>query len=200
MRAYTAGLLVVLVLALGATLGAEPRTKPSLSFFEGGNGTAGWQPGDSHGGDDNMAVALSVPGVSPPDYAGMFFNRAGGTPPTEAPFFWFKSDVISASGGSPRLVLLWSDGGTSDLRPLFWTGDWQLVDGAANEWDNNGGTCGFLYATTYAATVACHAGAFVVATFIVTDSGWLVTPYTHLIDHISLYGHTFMSPRDNANQ
>jgi len=201
MRRYVAVLTVVMLLALVTTLEAEPRTKPSLSFFQGGNGTATWMAGESHSGGDNMAVALSVPGFSPPDYAGIFFHRAGGAAPTDPPSFWFKSSVANTgSGGSPRLVLLFSDGGTGELRPLFWTGDWQLVDGATTDWDNNGGTCGFRYGVNYADVLGCHSAAFVVAVFIVTDSGWMAAPYTHLIDDISLYGHTFASPKDNANQ
>lgn len=201
MRLSVAVLLVVMIFALSTSLGAQPRTKPNISFFVGGNGNASWQAGESHGGEDNMAVALTVPGNSPPDYAGIFFNRAGGSAPVNEPSFWLKSSVISASGGSPRLVLFWSDGGSSQLRPLVWTGDWQQVGAgsAINDWDNNGGSCGFLYATTYATTVGCHTSAFVVSTFIVTDSGWLIQPYVHFIDDISLYGHTFASPKDNAN-
>ena len=93
------------------------------------------------------------------------------------------------------------------LRPLTWSTTYTTVGGAGlGDWDNNGGSiggipCGFLFATTYATTVACHAGATSVAVFIVTDSGWLsgVSPYTHFIDEISYGGFIFTRKGNAAN-
>jgi len=200
-RGIAIALVAVWSLTLfGGSTAAAPRTKPNLSFFTGGSGTAGWTASDPGSDLDSSAIALGVPGVSPPDFAGVEIKRAGASAPATEPSFKFKSSVFpSASGGSPRLVLLWTDG-TSELRPLTWSTTYQTVGGAGlGDWDNNGGTCGFLFATTYTATVACHASATLVAVFIVTDSGWLVNPYTHFIDEISYGGFIFTSPKDNAN-
>ncbi len=82
-----------------------------------------------------------------------------------------------------------SDGGDMSLRPLSWTADtWTTVDGSQNFWDNRGGTCGFLFGVSYETALACHAGATITDGFIVTDSGWVVAPYTHYIDDVSYEG------------
>lgn len=128
-------------------------------------------------------------------YAGIDFScpDCSGTAPATSPKFWFKSTVVyAASGGSPRMVVRFSDGGSMDIRPLAWTGAWQLVDGSvAGSVDNNGGSCGFVYGTDYAGALACHPGATVTAIYIVTDSGWMVSPYTHLIDDVQIGSSNF---------
>jgi hypothetical protein len=79
-----------------------------------------------------------------------------------------------------------------ELRPLSWAGGaWEFVDGAGANWDNNGGTCGFLFGNTYAIALACHATQPLVATFIVTDSGFVTSPYTHFIDDVKIGTTTF---------
>lgn len=91
--------------------------------------------------------------------------------------FDFVADQSSNSpGGSPRMVVQFSDGGNAQLRPLGWTEDvWTTVNGmTGNNWDNNGG-CGYRYATTWTSVVACHPGATITAIYLVNDSGWAFT-------------------------
>ncbi len=61
--------------------------------------------------------------------------------------FDFMADQTGAGGGSPRLVVVFSDGGNAALRPLAWTANtWTTEDGmTSSDWDNNTGGCGFLY-------------------------------------------------------
>jgi len=93
--------------------------------------------------------------------------------------FWMKANVTHASGGSPRLVIAFSDGGNAQLRPLNWTADtWQLVDGfnlnANVGWDTNGvGGCGYLYNVAYSVILNCLDSETVITDiFVVNDSGW----------------------------
>jgi len=92
--------------------------------------------------------------------------------------FDYNPNVTGLSGGSPRLTVSFSDGGSADLRPLaLVAGTWTTVDGVVGaNWDNNGGTCGFLYATTWAAVLACHVGATITDMTVINDSGWMFPP------------------------
>lgn len=89
--------------------------------------------------------------------------------------FDFNPNQTGGSGGSPRMVVEFSDGGNGQLRPLTWVANtWTHLDGmTGNNWDNAGGTCGFLYSVTWSAIMACHPGATVTLIFVVNDSGWL---------------------------
>jgi hypothetical protein len=89
--------------------------------------------------------------------------------------FDFNANQTGASGGSPRMVVQFSDGGNGQLRPLSWTANtWTHLDGlTGNNWDNNGGTCGYQYATTWQGIVGCHPGSTITGIFVVNDSGWL---------------------------
>lgn len=116
------------------------------------------------------------------------------TPPTTPPSFWFKSEVVSDSTlGSPRLLILFNDLSSMYLQPLTWTGLWQFVDGAGDTWVSQDGDCGFVYGVSYASARACHTGRGVLATYIVTDSGQLTTPYRHFIDDVKIGTTTFSS-------
>jgi len=138
-------------------------------------------------------------------YAGADLNGVAGSPPTTPPSYDFYSTVASIySGGSPRLVMIFSDNGDMELRPLSWAaGVWAHESGSTTDWDVNGGTCGFLYAATYNAGLLCHTGKTVTDVFVVTDSAWLTTVpngYTHYIDNIS-YGSTFItSPQSGCQE
>lgn len=142
-------------------------------------------------------------------YAGADLNGVAGTPPTTPPSYDYYSTVSGPGGGSPRLVMVFSDSTptvTSDmeLRPLNWVaGVWAHESGSTTDWDVNGGTCGFLYAATYNAGLLCHAGKTVTDVFVVTDSAWQLTNpngYTHYIDNIS-YGSTFItSPQSGCQE
>ena len=185
-----------------APASAEGRTAPSISFFAGGNGSAHWSHVDASTDSDGFSIELDVPGVSPPDFSGATLQHQAGTnAPTGAPSFDFMSTITGASGGSPRLVIVFSDGGNINLRPLAWANDiWTHEDGNGTDWDNSGGTCGFRYEQTYAVVTACHAGTTVTAAFVVSDSGWLYpTGYVNFIDNIQYNGVTLSAPSDNAN-
>jgi hypothetical protein len=141
-------------------------------------------------------------------FAGINFHHLPALPPDNPPAFDFKADRTAASGGSPRLVMIFSDGGNINLRPLGWVQDTWISEGtgnptpdplAATNWDNNGGTCGFLFEQTYATVKACHAAATVTAAFIVSDSGWLNAPYTNWIDNIQYDDRTISQPPDDSN-
>jgi len=137
-------------------------------------------------------------------YAGADLNGVAGTPPTTPPSYDYYSTVSGPSGGSPRLVMIFSDNGDMELRPLTWVaGVWAHESGSTTDWDVNGGTCGFLYAATYNAGLLCHTGKTVTDVFVVTDSAWQLTNpngYTHYIDDIS-YGSTFItSPQSGCQE
>src|SRR5262245_45026587 len=53
--------------------------------------------------------------------------------------FDYNPDVTGISGGSPRLTVSFSDGGSADLRPVaLAAGTWTTVDGmTGTPWDNN---------------------------------------------------------------
>jgi len=170
-------------------------------FFTGGEGEAGWVAFDPapEGATENASIALTL--KTSADYAGVELAGFAAEPPETPPSFTFRSSVTNAgSGGSPRLVMLFDDGGKMELRPLSWTADeWVVIDGsvvdATQGWDNGGGSCGFLYNTSYATALACHGGAVVTDVFVVTDSAWLYTAgYTHYIDDIAYGGDTLSFP------
>lgn len=190
----------------------------SVSFFAGhvgpvGSGSAHWTNTDSND-TDRFSVELEVPeGGTPADgfssFAGINFHHVPPQPPANAPSFDFKADRSGASGGSPRLVMVFSDGGNINLRPLTWVQDTWISEGGPNptpdpsaptNWDSVGGPCVFRFEQTYQAALACHPGATVTDAFIVTDSGWLGAPYKNWIDNIQYGGKTISQPSDNANR
>ena len=88
------------------------------------------------------------------------------------------------------MVVEFSDGGNATLRPLgFTAGDWNHVDGmSGSDWDNAGGSCGYAFAATWTAVVACHPGETITGMWIVNDSGWLYpsTGLTVTLDDINV--------------
>jgi hypothetical protein len=105
--------------------------------------------------------------------------------------FDYNPNKTGASGGSPRLVVSFSDGGRGELRPLALVANtWTTIDGmTGNNWDSNGGTCGFAYATTWAGVLACHPGATIDGMWVVSDSGWAFGgQLTVLVDNINIDG------------
>jgi hypothetical protein len=106
--------------------------------------------------------------------------------------FDFNANQTGNSGGSPRLVFGLSDGGTILLRPLTWTANtWATEDGfgaGTNDWDTSGGSCGSLYATTWALATACAGTATITAIFLVNDSGWAypATGEVVVVDNITV--------------
>lgn len=142
-------------------------------------------------------------------FAGINFHHVPALPPANPPSFDYMSDRSGGSGGSPRLVIRFADGGNIQLRPLSWTQNVWISEGpvtgssspdplATTNWENNGGTCGFLYEVTYYAALACHPAPVVTSAFIVSDSGWLNAPYTNWIDNIQYAGQVISLPPDNS--
>ena len=192
----------------------------SVSFFAGHigpvspSGSAHWTNTTSDD-SDAYSVEIDIPAGGTPangfsSFAGINFHHLPALPPANAPSFDFKPDRAALSGGSPRLVIRFSDGGNINLRPLDWVAQQWTSEGPmtsasvqdpafATNWDNNGGTCGFLFETTYATARSCHAAATVVSAFIVSDSGWLNGPYVQWIDNIQYNGQIISTPPDNAS-
>ena len=197
-----------------------PRQTISVSFFVGRvgpvhNGQARWTNTDSNDADP-FSVELSVPeGFTQVDpdgtphfftsFAGINFHHVPPAPPANPPSFDFKTDRTGASDGSPRLVMIFSDGGNINLRPLTWEQDKWISEGPGNtsdpafvnNWESNGGTCGFVYEQPYDVVLGCHAGQTITDAFIVTDSGWANAPYKNWIDNIQYGGTTISQPSDN---
>jgi hypothetical protein len=199
------GSLLALVALAFAPANAAASSGISVSFFTGADGpvapgSAHWTNTASHDSDP-FSIELDVPqGTPAPDFfssfAGIDLHHISSVAPAAAPSFDFKADKVAASGGSPRLVMQFSDGGDMELRPLAWTTTWTTEDGSSTDWDVHSPSCPFLFETTYAAGLACHAGASVTAAFIVTDSGWLSAPYTNWIDNIQYDGTIISQPSD----
>jgi len=191
----------------------------SVSFFAGHigpvtpSGSAHWTNTESDD-SDAYAVEMDVPaGGTPLDgfssFAGINLHHLPALPPANPPSFEFKADRAGFSGGSPRLVIRFSDGGNINLRPQTWVANQWTSEGPvvgtsvqdplfATNWDNNGGTCPFLFQQPYAVVRACHTAAVVTAAFIVTDSGWINAPYINWIDNIQYDGQIISKPPDNA--
>jgi hypothetical protein len=171
---------VVIGLVLLPLFGNVALAAGAPQFKTTGNGA--WVPhtgfNSQHGLFTSSISDLSAPyGVT----AGGIRLLNGPTDPASitAASFMMKANVTHASGGSPRLVIVFSDGGNIQLRPLNWTADaWQLVDGFALNsnvgWDTNGvGDCPYLYNVAYSAVLSClHPNRVITDIFVVNDSGW----------------------------
>jgi hypothetical protein len=174
---------------------------PTLSFYSGGAGAnAHWQNdrADSQDDDNHQDIEINTT-TAPTGFAGVTVHHVYGMPTIDYPSsrFEVKSNVPGPGGvpslGSPRLVILFSDGGRAELRPLLNTPDWQPVSDP--NWDNNGGTCGFVYETTWENVQSCHAGTFITDVYIATD------PYglTYWIDNLTTAGKNWSQAADNGN-
>jgi hypothetical protein len=175
-------------------------------------GTGYWSPGAGQSGGYGLVTDSETCVVNPMTCPwGVTYGGAelvGGPTSPEALTsiaFSYKPDTTGAGGGSPRLVIQFSDGGSADLRPLNWTaGVWELVDGLAPSantgWDNYGGSCGFLYNTTWAGVLACHVGTSITGIFLVNDSGWLHDPEQVILDGANINGIPFGPTKDSCKK
>lgn len=173
---------------------------PTLSFYSGGSGaSAHWQndPNDSPNDDNTQDIKITTT-VPPSGYAGVTVHHVAGIPAEAYPnsSFEVKADGVAPAGmpsmGSPRLVVQFSDGGNAQLRPLAVTPDWQKVQDP--NWDDNGGTCGYRYETSWQDVQGCHAGAVVTNVYIATDPLGL----TYYIDNLETAGKVFNEAADNG--
>lgn len=169
MRKYLIGVLLAGAASLivtGPAL-AKEGPKPGVSFFAANGATAGWAANKS-------AIVLSEPAFNlstgPTAYAGATLKGIGTTAPlaTDPPSFAVSSDTSLPSGGSPRLVIEFSDGGNIDgyYRSMNDSNPADML------WDSQGGSSGYIYGKDYATALAAHTGQEVTSAFIVTDSGW----------------------------
>ena len=197
-------ILIAAVVAIALPAAAQAaqdkgNAPPKLSFFSGGDegANAHWQHDrDDSPADDNLQDIEINTTTAPNGFAGVNVHHVFGTPTASYPNsrFEVKSDFAGPSLGSPRLVILFSDGGRAELRPLTNNQSWQEVEDP--NWDNNGGSCGFVFQTTWNVVQGCHAGTVVTDVFIVAD------PYgrTHWIDSLTTAGKTWGRAADNGNR
>jgi hypothetical protein len=181
------------------------RTAQSESFFTSGDASAHWVNNDSSDPDDNrFSQIYDLRGAL--SYAGTTLHHVEGEPaPPTSPTFAYKADRETASGGSPRLVMVFGDPttgatiGNIALTPDQWKQTWQ--DQGDGNWDVNGGTCGFVYHDDYNHAVSCMGpDAVVTSAFMVSDSTWLYpTGYKNWVDKIQYGGKTVSQPADNNN-
>jgi hypothetical protein len=162
--------------ATGVAVAQQSGAPPQWRTF----GDAHWQPhvgNNSQHGLVTSSVEAVPADISSLTYGGMnMLNPPSDPASITALSFDFTSNVTGNSGGSPRMDVSWSDGGSSSLRPLTLdaSAGYQTIDGmTGSNWDNNYGGCGYRYATTWSAVVACHPGATITGIDVVNDSGWL---------------------------
>lgn len=197
MKALVAAALCLALVPATAMAADRGEAEPTLSFFSSGGGAhAGWVHTDDQppGDTDSMSMRIEVTTTG---FAGILVHHVFGTPTASFPnsFFDFKSNLASPSSlGYPRLVIRFSDGGRAELRPLTWQQAWTRV--ADPYWDSHGGTCGFLFQTTWNVIQACHAGTSVTNAFVTTDPGIDVTFW---IDNLFVGGQHFSHASDNSN-
>ncbi len=179
--------------------------------FASPSGNAAWAPFNSAGwsnGAGNPGFGLVTTSNQTPSgnitYGGIRLKTsATPTDPNSitALSFDFNPNQTGASGGSPRMVVEFSDGGNGQLRPLNWTANtWSTVDGmVGNNWDNSGGVCGFQYGTTWSVILACHPNTTITSIFVVNDSGWLypATGEQVILDNVTVNNLVATGPGNN---
>lgn len=170
----------------------------TTSFNIVGSGTIGWvwfTPAPP-GATDAASIGIAIDPTDE-DREAPYVSWSGfpTTPPVPPPSFKFRSTVSSAdSGGTPRLNVRFNDAGRVFMSPASWTADsWQTVDGSGNVWESSGGSCGPVAGITWAAAVACHAGANV-ASLSVTGRAVAPGGYAHYIDDVKFGDETISKP------
>lgn len=186
MRQLVGG-LVGAVAALGLMAGSavaapgQPGNAPSSSGWVV-QGSAVWQ---KHAGDDRGENY----GLVTTSTSGTYGGASLGPPalPTTDPnaitalSYDFNAAQSGPSGGSPRMIVCFDAAcdSNAELGPNNWTANtWVHVDGFAasdganNIWVNDGGSCGYVYNTTWSQIKVCHAGASITEVEVVNDSGW----------------------------
>lgn len=204
-RIITVGAASAALLAVGAAgagaKGAGGNNGQKAAFFTGGSGTGGWVNGNdplAPGDTDGKVMALSSPNGS--SWGGFVANALNGEPITSISALSYDFQVTSpdwsgGGGGSPRLVVDFSDGGSIDLNAVtpLTPGQWVHMDAMSGAVDNNGGTCGYGYQVSWSTALSCHSGASVNDAFVVVDSGW-IAPMNVQVDNLTLNDTTYSSP------
>lgn len=161
------------------------------TLFWGFTGSAAWVSGSdplAPSDTDDYVLDLDSPntcsasnGYTDCSYAGMTLPGLDGLSLSQVTALSYDFAVQTPAwsgggGGSPRLVLLLSDGGNVELDPVnsLATGTWVHMDALSGAVDNVNGTneaCG-TYQIAWTAAIACHGSATILDAFIVNDSGW----------------------------
>jgi hypothetical protein len=165
--------LLVMVLAFGAIAAVALSAPSGIEWKSFGH--AHWSP-DGNGSRFGLTTTSTPTGEFTATFGGIELLDPPSNPAAITDLsFDFNPNRTGSSGGSPRLVVVFSNGGNAGLRPLTWNaGTWTTLDGlSGSNWDNNSGGCGFRYAVTWTDVVACHPGETIASIFVVNDSGWL---------------------------
>ena len=182
-----------LVAPAHATNAAHPPNNNKAEFFVGGDGTAGWV--NSDGG--KVAQLSSPDGGSYAGFQGRGIDgvNVAGITALSYDFRVTTPGWTGGGGGSPRLVVEFSDGGDIALTPVtsLTSGQWVHMDAITGAVDSSGGTCGYRYQATWTDAAACHSGTTVVEAFVVNDSGWLA-PLTLQVDNVTLNTSVYSGP------
>jgi hypothetical protein len=196
--------VLLAVVSLTATAGATPAHPPmgnKAAFFTGGSGTAGWVNGnDSLVSSDIEGKVMQLSSPDGSSYGGFVGHAIDGLAIESITALSYDYQVTTpswtgAGGGSPRLVVEFSDGGNVALNPVtaLSTGTWVHMDAMTGFVDNGGGTCGYRYQATWENAAACHTGAKVSDAFLVNDSGWLAG-MTVQVDNLTLNTTKYSKP------
>jgi hypothetical protein len=193
--------LGVAVMAPSASAVAPNSNGQKAAFFTGGTGRAGWVNGNdgaAPGDTDGKVMSLTSPDGS--SYGGFAAHAIDGVDVSDITALSYDFDVTSpdwsgGGGGSPRLVVEFSDGGNVALNPVtsLTSGTWVHMDAMTGAVDNEGGSCGFQYQISWSDAAACHAGESVTDAFVVVDSGW-VAPMSVQVDNLTLNNTVYTSP------
>jgi hypothetical protein len=165
------GALLIASMAFAAT---------SYSLFGDAEVVPGGNPGNAaelRSGGDSTYGGVEITGfpADPADITHLSFD--------------YNASVTGGSGGSPRLVAIFSDGTIADLRPLeLEAGEWATIDGmTGNNWDTRLGSCGTQYAVDWQTVLNCTDGATIESLFVVNDSGWVYPDGINvLVDNITV--------------
>ena len=201
-----AAISVALLGVAGLTTSAQGRGAPrppngsKAAFFAGGNGTAAWVSGtDSLVPTDTGGKVIQLSSPDGNSWGGFQGHGIDGVAVADVTALSYDFQVTTnwtgGGGGSPRLIVDFSDDGSVALNPVtsLTLGEWVHMDAISGAVDNSGGTCGYLYQATWSAAAACHAGASVVDAYIVIDSGW-IAPMTVQVDNMTLNTTVYSGP------
>jgi hypothetical protein len=179
---YLVGALLAVSASVALSVTALAAPPGHLTPFAAGGATVGWT-------SRHQALVLTEP-ASGSAYAGAQLKGISGEAPLSPPSFVEWSNLNENSGGSPRLVMQFSDGGTIILYNTAMT----TSRAPASQWDSSGGHAGYLYNTSYSNAVADHSGATVTGVWVVTDSGWEGYGYTNWVSDLQYGGQYFTQP------
>lgn len=139
-------------------------------------GDGHWQAGTGNAGADKQNWGFVTTSNGSGTYGGLQLRSApqhlSDYPDGSSFSFDYKSNVDGSSGGSPRMVVQFSDGGSGQLGPTALDNSgYHHETGTNSDWNNTGG-CGYRYGTSWDEVKNCHPNATVTGISVVNDSGW----------------------------